>query len=492
MFGWQTKILAKLYVLSLFGGFRRNDSFLFFKSEFVLVFFWFAPRGKAVPATMPSDTEAQEKSDALVEENDLDEDVAEAAVEEEEEEEEEAADAVEEEEAADAVEEEGAAESDDKENEASEEEGEEEEEEPIEKKRKEKKRDDDDDDFDELENEEDADSEAEAFGASDEEEDLLDVPRKRNKRRSKEPEGSNTKRSRKTKKSSSSSSSLASAFADAEELEREEEGGEEEEGDGDIEPSIEEEKPEDSPNHKTVEDLLEEMRRALKHDLQATRAKRPALQRMQLLPKLKRELIRPVLFEEIYSSEVYSMLARWLMRLPNGTWPHASIRAAILQILLSHKQRFFDGHDYKEIRALLRNSMLASAIKFISENEDESHELRQKASQLVVFWARLCRAGRHDYDDEYEEDAGGRRESPSSSSTSRPQLSNGARRRESERLEREKEWIRSQKIPSTLFVKPSYDEGLRPAESTVDPALFAAETNKRGAALTKFKKLRGR
>ncbi|TMS32798.1 hypothetical protein L596_000599 [Steinernema carpocapsae] len=128
-----------------------------------------------------------------------------------------------------------------------------------------------------------------------------------------------------------------------------------------------------------LQQMVKDMKEAAKLDRAAHAAKEPALNKLNLLKKIRPTLIRADMFEYLVENQVLSALAEWISPHPDGSLVLLDVRSDVLRII-----RRFPAMD----TAILKQSGLGSVIRMHSVHPDETKENKLIAQGLFRDWCR--------------------------------------------------------------------------------------------------------
>ncbi|CAL2041264.1 hypothetical protein CAEBREN_04369 [Caenorhabditis brenneri] len=127
--------------------------------------------------------------------------------------------------------------------------------------------------------------------------------------------------------------------------------------------------------------LTERMKHAAKADRNANVERKPAFQKIKMLPEVKAILLRAGIVEVLIENGFMSALSEWLAPLPDKCLPALDIRITILKLL--HNPRF-----WKLDRSTLKQSGLGKAVMMLYKHPNETKENKAIANKLIGEWAR--------------------------------------------------------------------------------------------------------
>uniref|UniRef100_A0A1I7UNK3 IWS1-like protein n=1 Tax=Caenorhabditis tropicalis TaxID=1561998 RepID=A0A1I7UNK3_9PELO len=127
--------------------------------------------------------------------------------------------------------------------------------------------------------------------------------------------------------------------------------------------------------------LTERMKHAAKSDRNANVERKPAFQKIKMLPEVKAAMLRAGIVEVLIENGFMSALSEWLAPLPDKCLPALDIRINILKLL--HNPRF-----WKLDRSTLKQSGLGKAVMMLYKHPNETKENKAIANKLIGEWAR--------------------------------------------------------------------------------------------------------
>ncbi|CAI2351035.1 unnamed protein product [Caenorhabditis sp. 36 PRJEB53466] len=127
--------------------------------------------------------------------------------------------------------------------------------------------------------------------------------------------------------------------------------------------------------------LTERMKAAAKSDRNANVERKPAFQKIKMLPEVKAMLLRAGIVDALIENGFMSALSEWLAPLPDKCLPALDIRITILKLL--HNPRF-----WKLDRSTLKQSGLGKAVMMLYKHPNETKENKAIANKLIGEWAR--------------------------------------------------------------------------------------------------------
>lgn len=131
----------------------------------------------------------------------------------------------------------------------------------------------------------------------------------------------------------------------------------------------------------TVSRLVERMKHAAKSDRNANIERKPAFQKIKMLPEVKAIMLRAGIVEVLIENGFMSALSEWLAPLPDKCLPALDIRITVLKLL--HNPRF-----WKLDRSTLKQSGLGKAVMMLYKHPNETKENKGIANKLIGEWAR--------------------------------------------------------------------------------------------------------
>ncbi|CAP28209.2 Protein CBG08373 [Caenorhabditis briggsae] len=130
-----------------------------------------------------------------------------------------------------------------------------------------------------------------------------------------------------------------------------------------------------------VAKLVEKMKHAAKSDRNANVERKPAFQKIKMLPEVKAIMLRAGIVEVLIENGFMSALSEWLAPLPDKCLPALDIRITVLKLL--HNPRF-----WKLDRSTLKQSGLGKAVMMLYKHPNETKENKAIANKLIGEWAR--------------------------------------------------------------------------------------------------------
>ncbi|EFO92379.1 hypothetical protein CRE_10921 [Caenorhabditis remanei] len=130
-----------------------------------------------------------------------------------------------------------------------------------------------------------------------------------------------------------------------------------------------------------VSRLTERMKHAAKSDRNANVERKPAFQKIKMLPEVKAVMLRAGIVEVLIENGFMSALSEWLAPLPDKCLPALDIRITLLKLL--HNPRF-----WKLDRSTLKQSGLGKAVMMLYKHPNETKENKAIANKLIGEWAR--------------------------------------------------------------------------------------------------------
>lgn len=127
--------------------------------------------------------------------------------------------------------------------------------------------------------------------------------------------------------------------------------------------------------------LTERMKHAAKSDRNANVERKPAFQKIKMLPEVKAVMLRAGIVEVLIENGFMSALSEWLAPLPDKCLPALDIRITVLKLL--HNPRF-----WKLDRSTLKQSGLGKAVMMLYKHPNETKENKAIANKLIGEWAR--------------------------------------------------------------------------------------------------------
>ncbi|CAB3409428.1 unnamed protein product [Caenorhabditis bovis] len=131
----------------------------------------------------------------------------------------------------------------------------------------------------------------------------------------------------------------------------------------------------------TISYLVERMKSAAKADRASNGARKPAFQKVKLLPEVKAMMMRAGIVEALVDNGFMSAISEWLAPLPDKSLPALDIRITLLKLL--HNPRF-----WKLDRSTLKQSGLGKAVMLLYKHPSETKENKMIANKLIGEWAR--------------------------------------------------------------------------------------------------------
>uniref|UniRef100_A0A8R1HYJ9 IWS1-like protein n=1 Tax=Caenorhabditis japonica TaxID=281687 RepID=A0A8R1HYJ9_CAEJA len=127
--------------------------------------------------------------------------------------------------------------------------------------------------------------------------------------------------------------------------------------------------------------LTERMKAAAKSDRNANVERKPAFQKIKMLPEVKAMLLKAGIVDALIENGFMSALSEWLAPLPDKCLPALDIRITILKLL--HVPRF-----WKLDRSTLKQSGLGKAVMMLYKHPNETKDNKAIANKLIGEWAR--------------------------------------------------------------------------------------------------------
>jgi len=126
-------------------------------------------------------------------------------------------------------------------------------------------------------------------------------------------------------------------------------------------------------------DFVDKMNSAAEADKIANKEKKPAINKLQMLPEVIDQLSKVHLRKMFLDCEVLSAIKLWLDPLPDGSLTNVKIREGLLRALLKFKELSPNQ---------LRSSGIGRNIMKFSQNQSETKLNRKLAAQLIHQWSR--------------------------------------------------------------------------------------------------------
>ncbi|XP_076814138.1 uncharacterized protein LOC143460502 isoform X1 [Clavelina lepadiformis] len=125
--------------------------------------------------------------------------------------------------------------------------------------------------------------------------------------------------------------------------------------------------------------MLTKMKEAADADREANRLKKPAINKLKMLPIVVRHLKKQDLKEAFVDMGIISAIADWLTLLPDKSLPHVSIRTEMLGIL----------HDLPSVSPeTLKTSGIGRAVMILFKHPRETRKIKESAGRLINKWSR--------------------------------------------------------------------------------------------------------
>uniref|UniRef100_H2YQF9 TFIIS N-terminal domain-containing protein n=1 Tax=Ciona savignyi TaxID=51511 RepID=H2YQF9_CIOSA len=125
--------------------------------------------------------------------------------------------------------------------------------------------------------------------------------------------------------------------------------------------------------------MLTKMREAAVADREANQLRKPALNKLKMLPTVIRHLKKQDLKESFVDMGMIAAVVDWLTLLPDRSLPHLSIRTELLKVL----------HDLPGVSSeTLKTSGIGRAVMLLFKHPRETRENRESAGRLINKWSR--------------------------------------------------------------------------------------------------------
>ncbi|KAI9092150.1 hypothetical protein DFS34DRAFT_311439 [Phlyctochytrium arcticum] len=124
--------------------------------------------------------------------------------------------------------------------------------------------------------------------------------------------------------------------------------------------------------------MIKDMKDAAFTDLELHNAKRPAVAKLQMLPKVMAQLNREQLFDQWLENNVLEGMKLWLEPLPDASLPSMDIQVQLFGVL--ERMPIKTGH--------LRDSLIGRIVNFYSKCSRITPDVQKIAAQLVERWLR--------------------------------------------------------------------------------------------------------
>lgn len=137
-------------------------------------------------------------------------------------------------------------------------------------------------------------------------------------------------------------------------------------------------------NKSFVEAFLGRMEAAAEDDVEAHKASRPAIHKLQLLRQVEDTLEKTQLHEDLLEAGLLNILNAWLRPLADGSIPNVSVRTTLLRLLkkLPVNVEMFDRREQ------LKKSGLGKMVMFLYKLPEETLQNKRVAQALVEAWSR--------------------------------------------------------------------------------------------------------
>ncbi|CAD6197110.1 unnamed protein product [Caenorhabditis auriculariae] len=127
--------------------------------------------------------------------------------------------------------------------------------------------------------------------------------------------------------------------------------------------------------------LVERMKAAAKADRTSNMERKPAFQKVRMLPEVKAMLLKANMTDVLVENGMMDVISEWLAPLPDKCLPALDIRLTVLKLL--HNPRF-----WKLDRSVLKKSGLGKAVMLLYKHPSETKENKSIANKLIGEWAR--------------------------------------------------------------------------------------------------------
>uniref|UniRef100_F6ZT62 Protein IWS1 homolog n=2 Tax=Ciona intestinalis TaxID=7719 RepID=F6ZT62_CIOIN len=125
--------------------------------------------------------------------------------------------------------------------------------------------------------------------------------------------------------------------------------------------------------------MLTKMREAAEADREANKHRKPALNKLKMLPTVIRHLKKQDLKESFVDMGMIAAVDDWLSLLPDRSLPHLSIRTELLKIL----------HELPGVSSeTLKTSGIGKSVMRLFKHPRETRKNRESAGRLINKWSR--------------------------------------------------------------------------------------------------------
>jgi transcription factor SPN1 len=140
------------------------------------------------------------------------------------------------------------------------------------------------------------------------------------------------------------------------------------------------------PHASPFHSFLAKMEVAVEMDVALNRASKPAIEKLQMLPKLWAMVhnCKSTLQLEFIRCGVLASLRKWLEPLPDGFLPNEQVRSMVLQILVALPIDLKNDAVMQKLKA----SGLGKSVMFLANLPVETNANKKLARELVDKWSR--------------------------------------------------------------------------------------------------------
>ncbi|EFC50316.1 predicted protein [Naegleria gruberi] len=153
-------------------------------------------------------------------------------------------------------------------------------------------------------------------------------------------------------------------------------------------------------------EIIKRMTAAYSDDVEAYHKKKPALNKLQLLPEVIESCKKIYLQGHLISEGILGALEKWIV--PDKDLPHPSIniQTGVLTILNDLPvSSSYEGDEKWITRELLKSSKIPKTIKQIANNPSTTPSNRKLAKKIVERWSRLVYQLPSEYGELYKKQA---------------------------------------------------------------------------------------
>ena len=141
--------------------------------------------------------------------------------------------------------------------------------------------------------------------------------------------------------------------------------------------------------------LIDDMETALIKDINSLKQKKPALEKIKLLPQIENMMRKIYMQEFLLSQNILNIFARWLQPPKKGLLPSFEIRSKLLELLNVISTSKWDQH-HEEIKI----SQIGKLIKTFINHPKETSENKSLSQKLIDKWTRSI-VSESEYNDYY-------------------------------------------------------------------------------------------